>query len=221
MVVAHIYKITCTHCQKLYIGSTRQLHGLLGRLSNHRSDAKKYKSKFYAHMNEVGTECFEIDNLQDVDVETDEERYRAEQVFIDQFNSIEAGFNTNVSWVTPEHKAKQLRKYRATQKLKDDADPLFKEKCRIWRTNQRSRAPTDAHQCTLCHYQTSRLDALQKHLKSQGHLLRSDPTLMSCTFKCELCGYQTERKDKLLRHNRCESHLQRCSVTSRGTETNF
>lgn len=162
---AKIYKITCSCCDKIYIGSTKQAK-LCKRMSGHRQNSKETtNSKFYIHMREQGFDKFTIMLIESVEVEDVDELRKLENDKIEEFDTIKNGFNSRRSYQSQEVKKaikkKSDHKYRSQRKNMD----AHNEYRKIYRAN-----PKQTYECECCGYSTGRIDTYKRHLKSKRHI---------------------------------------------------
>ena len=165
---AKIYKIVCSHCDKLYVGSCRQIKGLSGRMFNHRSDCNKGKtSKLYSHMREQGFDKFTIHLIENVEVADFDEQRMKEQEKIELLDTINNGLNNRRSYCSIEARKEQnlrhSRKQCATLALK----PGYKDSYNAYRRTHRTKAIIQS--CDCCDYETNRPDSLVRHRQSKQH----------------------------------------------------
>jgi hypothetical protein len=170
-MLAHIYYLTCGHCGLIYVGSTRDPKGIMDRLYNHHTDMKypERQSKLYVHMNEVGRDQFTIIIKESIDVQTDKERYQAEQRHIELANSIEMGLNSRAAFCSEERRRQQERVAILTQAEKRKNDPTFKPRYNEYRAALRAKPTKDAFRCETCGYATNRPDSLHRHNQGKRH----------------------------------------------------
>ena len=163
---ANIYKIICSHCEQLYVGSTKNRKGLSNRMFNHRADCNKGKtSKFLNHMREHGFDKFTIHLLEIVEVaDTDEQRMK-EQEKIEILDTILNGLNTRNAYQTREVRKAQ-NKVSYQQQITKRA-PNYKENYSKYRAAYRTKACVQS--CDFCEYETNRPDSLLRHRRSKQH----------------------------------------------------
>jgi hypothetical protein len=160
-----VYKITCSCCNKLYIGSTHNKKGIQGRLHGHRSDCNQGKgSKLYTHMREVGFDKFTITLLEEIEAETVKQQFQIENDKIIEFDSINNGFNTKRAYQSDEVK-KQLKSI-ADKKYRDNTQN--KEEANAYKREYRANLPV-IH-CECCNYSTTRPDTYARHLRGMRHI---------------------------------------------------
>lgn len=94
---AKIYKIVCSCCDKIYVGSTRQR--LSKRFHDHKKRSKilTRKSKLYTHMRLVGCDKFDIIQLESVKVSDRDELFAIENKYIRELNVMKHGFNQQMA----------------------------------------------------------------------------------------------------------------------------
>ena len=162
---AKIYKITCSCCKKIYVGSCRNKKGLPNRMSNHRCDCNRGKnSKLYNHMREVGFDKFTILLIEVVEIEDIDEQRKLENDKIEQLDTINNGLNTNRAYRSKECSKQQKSisdsKYRSKQ--------INKDKHNIYK--QQYRANHIPYVCLCCDYSTNRIDTYKRHCNSLLHI---------------------------------------------------
>ncbi len=87
-----VYKITCNHCQKVYIGSTKST--LKSRFERHKRDAlQDSKLKIHRHMKIINIRRFTITQIGDVTFSTRAEARGCENFWIKELNTVSNGFN--------------------------------------------------------------------------------------------------------------------------------
>jgi len=162
MFTAKLYKITCSCCDKLYVGSTKQ-STLSKRMSGHRTccnQGRKYK--LYEHMREQGFDKFTIQLLEAVEVADTDEQRKLENDKITELDTINNGFNHRRAYTSLEVK-KQLKK-------KSDAKYNKNNRATINKMVQKYRANLPkSYVCKCCNYSTARKDTYDRHLKSGRH----------------------------------------------------
>ena len=88
---AKIYKMTCSCCDKIYVGFTKQSR-LSKRMYGHRADCNQGRtSKLYIHMREQGFEKFTILLIGTVQVSDIDELRRLENYKIEELDTINNG----------------------------------------------------------------------------------------------------------------------------------
>jgi group I intron endonuclease len=160
---AKIYKITCSCCGKIYVGSTKQSR-LCKRLWGHMSDSKKEcrNSKLYTHMSEQGFEKFTILLLETIEVNDLDEQRKLENDKIEELDTINDGFNERRAYRSVEVR-KQSNKISNAKYTKNN-----REKINIMVKNYRDNLPK-SYVCECCNYSTSRKDTYDRHLKGGRH----------------------------------------------------
>ena len=109
--IGKVYKVTCHHCNLIYIGSTKQ--PLSKRFSLHKSNARQHKTChrcLYEHMNEVGFENFNIILIETFENVNREQLRAHEDRFICKYDTVKNGLNGRyeVGHIC-EHKKKRSR----------------------------------------------------------------------------------------------------------------
>jgi molecular chaperone DnaK (HSP70) len=97
-----VYGIRNDVNDKMYVGITGQK--LNERWYAHKSARVKKATKLCLAMKEIGVEHFEIFLIEDYPTDTLQELMEREKHYINQFNSVENGYNTNVSARTKEER---------------------------------------------------------------------------------------------------------------------
>ena len=165
---AKIYKITCSCCDKVYVGSTgRTTNGLRCRMYNHHADCNKGRtSKLYNHMREQGFEKFTILLLEAVEVVDIDEQRKLENDKIEELDTINKGLN--------ERKAFRSLEYKKEQKKIVDAKYNRNNREKINKMVKKYRANLPKSRvCECCNYSTSRKDSYDRHMKSERHKKKS------------------------------------------------
>ena len=166
MYKAKIYKVVCSHCDKVYIGSTAKSK-LCERMWNHRSSCnqERKRNKFVLHMREQGLDKFGIFLIEEIEVKNFNEQRIEEQKKIEELNTIGGGFNNIRAYVSPEIRKEEKKNSNKIYR----ENPENKIKYNIYRRNKRMNAPKK-HKCIICDYKTGRLDTFKRHLKGKWHL---------------------------------------------------
>ena len=169
---AKIYKLTCSCCNKIYVGSCRNIGGLSCRLYNHRSDCNKGRtSKLYKHMREKGFDKFTILLIENVEVNDINEQRKLENDKIEELNTIENGLNERRAYRSLEVK-KQQKKIADAKYNKNNRD-----KINLTKKSYRAKLPT-SYVCECCNYSTSRKDVYDRHLRCGRHKKKADVAKM-------------------------------------------
>jgi hypothetical protein len=161
---AKLYKITCSCCDKIYVGSTYDTKGLSNRMYNHRSDCNKGRtSKLYTHMREQGFDKFNISLIEIVNVCDIDELHKKEQEKVEELNTINNGLNERRAYASVEVKKQQKRisdvKYNKNNRTK------INETVKLYRDNL-----PKSYICECCNYSVSRKDSYDRHCKSKKHI---------------------------------------------------
>ena len=163
---AKIYKITCSCCDKIYVGSCRNKKGLSNRFSNHRSDCNKGRtSKLYNHMREQGFDKFNIILIETIEVNDIDEQRKIENDKIEELDTLNNGLNERRAFASIEVK-KQQRKV-ADKKYKSNNRDTINSKVKQYRNNL-----PKSYICDCCNYSTSRKDSYDRHCKSSRHIAK-------------------------------------------------
>jgi hypothetical protein len=158
-----IYKIVCDcGCGKLYVGSTK-LSTLAKRMAYHRHDSIKRNLKhlkLYQHMNDIGTEHFNIVLLEAKTVKDNDERRALENKWIVELDTKNNGYNSFQARTTyAEAKQKGKERYEVKRELiKNQVKNLY-EKNKV----------EGRFMCTACNTRTGSNRDLQRHLHSEKH----------------------------------------------------
>jgi hypothetical protein len=172
---AQIYKITCSCCNKIYVGSCRQRKGLSGRMYGHRAeanrDAKDRNSKLYIHMREQGYDKFNILLLETVEVNNIDEQRKREQEKIEELDTINNGLNERRAYQSIEVK-KQLKKISDAKYCKNNRETI-NEMVKIYRHNL-----PKSYICVCCNYTTQRKDTYDRHCKGGRHLKKATKEIL-------------------------------------------
>ena len=164
MFTAKLYKITCSCCGKLYVGSSRDKKGLSNRMSIHRADCNNRgrTSKLHIHMMEQGFDKFTIQLLEAVEVADMDEQRKLENDKIEELDTINNGLNTRRAY----------RSLEVRRQQKKTADARYSKnnrgKINIMVQKYRANLPK-SYVCECCNYSTSRKDSYDRHLKSGRH----------------------------------------------------
>ena len=169
---AKLYHITCSCCNKKYVGSCRNRKGLSNRMYNHRSDCKKGRtSKLYTHMREKGFEYFTISLLEEVEVTDIDEQRKLEQNKIEELDTINNGLNSRRAYASKEVKNQQ----------KKESDRKYNSNNRITINiaAKKYRAGLNIIRCECCNYETRRPDTFKRHLSGGRHIKKHQKYLES------------------------------------------
>jgi hypothetical protein len=163
---AKLYKITCSCCDKIYVGSTKQSQ-LSKRMSGHRRDGDKGRtSKIYNHMREQGFEKFTILLIETVEVNDNDELRKLENDKIEELDTINNGFNERRAYASLEVKKQQKKivdaKYNSNNR----------DKINIMVKKYRDNLPKSYH-CECCNYSTARKDTYDRHIKGGRHIRKA------------------------------------------------
>ena len=162
-----IYKLTCNCCNKLYIGSTKQ-ENVLKRLYGHRSDFKIKTSELYKHFQDTGKESFNIEVLNDYEVKDFEEQRIIEQKYIEEYDTINNGFNTKNSYMSEE--LFKSRKRESDKKYNRNNRDKINIMVKIYRDKLKEE---NKYECIPCNYKTGRSDTFKRHCKSSRHIFKT------------------------------------------------
>ena len=159
---AKLYKITCSCCNKIYVGSTKQSK-LSKRLSGHHTRCNNgATSKLYNHMREQGFEKFTMLLIEAVEVVDIDELRKLENDKIEELDTINNGLNQRRAYTSLEVK-KQLKKIADAKYNKNNRSQINdKVKC------YRARLPK-SYVCECCNYSTGRKDSYDRHLRGGRH----------------------------------------------------
>ncbi len=163
-MIFNIYKITCSHCLKMYVGSTKKTPKQ--RLQKHKSARTTKTRKLYKltkHMCEVGCNKFTVELIEEIDVKTNEDRFKRENHFILEYDTIVSGFNCRCAHVSDN--IKKIRKRISDKKYRESHKPQYN----IYRKAHRAKQPKDKYVCECCDYKTPRLDTYKRHLRGSRH----------------------------------------------------
>lgn len=111
--IGRIYKIVCSHCNEIYVGSTTQK--LCSRMTKHRFDAKTQPERLlYKHFHEQGLDRFQIILLESFPYTTLEALRAKEYQYQELLKPL---FNKYKALTTPEQKlhTQKLYQIRATE----------------------------------------------------------------------------------------------------------
>jgi hypothetical protein len=159
---AKIYKITCSCCDKIYVGSTKQSR-LSKRLWGHHTDCNTGRtSKLYTHMREQGFEKFAILLLEAVEVVDIDEQRKLENDKIEELDTINNGLNERRAYASLE--VKKAQKKIADAKYNNNNRSKINEMVKTYRTNL-----PKSYVCECCNYSTGRKDTYDRHLKGGRH----------------------------------------------------
>lgn len=113
MYQARIYRLTCKcGCQKSYIGSTKDT--LNNRWGNHKRMAKAHKNntrKLFVHINEVGFEMFDVEEIDMFDCKDRKHQMEVEDMYIQKYNTINNGLNGLRAFVANDEKKQKRSDY--------------------------------------------------------------------------------------------------------------
>lgn len=191
---AKIYKIVCSCCDKIYVGSTK--NRLSRRLSQHKADSRKLTQtrKLCVHMREVGVDNFQILQLAAVEVKDKEELRAIEDRYIRELRAIEDGFNQhNAVFNEQTKKATQRRHYVNNKEVKYTYNKQVREENK---TKKR-------FYCVLCDHTAMCNAELGDHLKSIRHLENEKGVKK---YACEVCKYSTDNKSNSNTHFKSKKH---------------
>ena len=163
---AKIYKITCSCCDKIYVGSTKQSQ-LSKRMSGHIGDCNNGRtSKIYNHMREQGFEKFTILLIETVEVNDVDEQRKLENDKIEELDTINNGLNDRRAFASLEVK-KQQKKIADAKYNRNN-----REKINGMVKKYRDNLPKSYH-CECCNYSTSRKDSYDRHVKGGRHIRKA------------------------------------------------
>jgi len=158
-----IYKITCSCCDKIYVGSTKQPR-LCKRLYGHHAGCNTGRtSKLYNHMREKGFDKFTILLIEEVEVVDIDEQRKLENDKINELDTINNGLNERRAFASLEVK-KQQKKIADVKYNKNN-----REKINIMVKTYRKNLPK-SHICECCNYSTNRSDTFKRHMTSKRHI---------------------------------------------------
>ena len=162
--IGKIYKITCSCCNKIYIGSCSNKKGLTDRLYNHHSDCNNGRtSKLYNHMREQGFDKFTILLIEEVEINNNNTLRQLENDKIQELDTINNGLNQRRAYSNL--KVKKQKKKIADSKYNINN----RNKINISVKKYRDNLPK-TYICECCNYSVSRKDTYDRHCKSLKHL---------------------------------------------------
>jgi hypothetical protein len=146
-----IYQLVCScGCGKMYIGSTTAT--LRTRWMLHRATARDptKMSQLYMHMREVGAHLFGISLVYDFRAIDWAHHLQVEQEWIQMYDAIANGLNSQRAFVTKEEKRAWLAEYRKTPKFKAKekertSTPEFKARMAEYRASPKRQAADAAY----------------------------------------------------------------------------
>ena len=163
---AKIYKITCSCCDKIYVGSCRHKKGLSGRMYGHHSSCNQGgTSKLYNHMREQGFEKFTILLIEEVEVKDIDEQRKLENDKIQELNTIKNGLNERRAYASLE--VKKTQKQTSDKKYRSKRENM--DKANIHRKIYRDNLPK-SYICECCNYSSGRKDTYDRHMRGGRHL---------------------------------------------------
>ena len=168
---AKLYKITCSCCDKIYVGSTKQ-STLSKRINGHRAACNQGRtSKLYIHMKEQGFDKFTIQLLEAVEVVDVDEQRKLENDKIEELDTINNGLNEKRAY----------RSLEVRKQLKEIADAKYninnREKIKKMVKKYRDNLPK-SYVCECCNYSTSRKDTYDRHLKCGRHKKKQNTNII-------------------------------------------
>lgn len=174
-----IYGIRNDVNDKLYIGITGQT--LKERWYSHKTMSMTKNYKLYNAMNDIGIQHFKIFLIEDYPTDTIEKLMEREKYYIQQYDTIQNGYNTNISARTKEerkkHKADLDRVYREVkgQELLDKKKAYYqqnKERCKdnSKRSQERNKEARKEYMKAYAEKNKEKLKAYRKayYLKTQA-----------------------------------------------------
>jgi len=164
---AKIYKITCSCCDNIYVGSCRNIKGLNNRMYNHRSDCNKGRtSKLYNHMREKGFDKFTILLIETVEVNDIDEQRKLENDKIEELDTINNGLNQRRAYASLEDKKQQkkIADAKYTTNNREKINGMVKK--------YRANLPK-SYVCECCNYSTARKDSYDRHMKGGRHIRKA------------------------------------------------
>jgi len=163
---AKIYKLTCSCCDKIYVGSTKQSR-LSKRLYGHHADCNKGSpTKLHTHMREQGFDKFTILLLEAVEVVDIDEQRKFENDKIEELDTINNGLNARRAYASLEVRKQQIKIHDA--KYNKNNREKINKRVKKYRANL-----PKSYVCECCNYSTSRKDTYDRHLKCGRHKKKS------------------------------------------------
>ena len=94
-MIGRIYIIKNDLNDKVYIGSTKE--PISRRFSKHKYDMKRKHSKLYKAFEQLGIDCFYIEQLEEIEVEDMAQLRSIECEYIMHYDTKHNGYNTRLS----------------------------------------------------------------------------------------------------------------------------
>ena len=176
-----IYQIICSHCNMLYIGSTKE--SLSKRFSRHKKASRLKKTehfKLYQHMREVGMDKFKIVLVEELPNTNCERLRMAEHRNIILNDSVKKGLNGLYAHGTKCEHNKQRSQCKDcggsqicehNKRKYECKDCGGSQICEHKRVKYKCKDCNPQHRCDICGTNYAGKSALIKHYRTRKHIL--------------------------------------------------